>query len=169
MPHQELGLGHGHGRGRGRSGQKGRRRGVGRGNVRIAVLALLTEEPMHGYQVMSELADRSKGAWQPSPGSIYPLLQQLADEGLVSGVEEDGRKVFALTEAGRAAATSATDGTPVWERLAGSNGAVGLREAASSLAAAAKQVATNGSQEQVTKAAEILTDARKRLYQLLAE
>ncbi len=124
---------------------------------------------MHGYQVMSELADRSGGAWQPSPGSIYPLLQQLADEGLVESTKADGRKVFALTDAGATTAAETADQTPVWERLAGSAGASELRDAVSSLAAAAKQVATTGTAEQVEKAAGIVTDARKKLYQLLAE
>ena len=159
---------HPHGRGRGRG--RGRRRGgVARGDVRVAVLALLSEEPMHGYQIMSELADRSGGAWQPSPGSIYPLLQQLADEGLVESTKADGRKVFGLTDAGETSAAETAEQTPVWERLAGSAGGRDLRDAVSSLAAAAKQVATTGTAEQVEKATAIVTDARKKLYQLLAE
>ena len=112
---------HGRGRGRGRSRRRG---GVGRGDVRIAVLSLLSEEPMHGYQIMSELADRSGGAWQPSPGSIYPLLQQLADEGLVESAKSEGRKVFSLTDTGATTAAETADETPVWERLAGSAGAI---------------------------------------------
>ncbi|MEZ5227652.1 MAG: PadR family transcriptional regulator [Acidimicrobiales bacterium] len=165
------------GRGRGGGGRGGgrkrggphRRGGVGRGDVRIAVLALLTEEPMHGYQIMSELAERSQGAWQPSPGSIYPLLQQLADEGLVTSDESDGRKVFTLTEAGIALADESADQPPVWERFAQSGAGVDLREAIAGIAVAARQVATTGTSDQVARAAEILVDARKRLYQLLAE
>lgn len=155
-------------RGRGRRGRGGRSR-VSRGDVRAAVLALLTEEPMHGYQIMQELADRSNGAWQPSPGSIYPSLQQLADEGLVSSHDQDGRKIFELTDAGQTSAAEATQVTPPWERLAGAAGFIDLRQAMASVGAAAKQVATNGTEEQVEKAAEILTETRKHLYQLLAE
>ncbi len=161
--------GRGGGRGGGKRGGPHRRNGVGRGDVRVAVLALLTEEPMHGYQIMSELADRSGGAWQPSPGSIYPLLQQLADEGLVVSDDAEGRKVFTLTDTGTALAGETADQPPVWERFAQSGGAVDLRDAVASLAAASRQVATTGTQDQVAKAAEILVDARKRLYQLLAE
>jgi Transcriptional regulator PadR-like family len=79
----------------------GRRRAA-RGNVRNAVLALLSEEPLHGYAVIGLLAERSGGLWRPSPGSVYPVLAQLEDDGLVSADESSGRKVFALTETGRA-------------------------------------------------------------------
>ena len=84
--------------GRGRGG--GGRSQANRGDIRAAVLALLTEQPMHGYQIIQELAERTGGAWQPSAGSVYPSLQLLADEGLIAGTDNDGRKVFALT-AGR--------------------------------------------------------------------
>src|ERR671939_154184 len=82
----------------GRHGGRGRR---GRGNVRAAILALLAEETRHGYAIMTELAARSGGLWRPSPGSVYPVLQQLQDEGLVASRDADGRKVFDLTDAGR--------------------------------------------------------------------
>ena len=141
-----------------------------RGDVRTAILALLTEEPMHGYQIMQELIERSGGVWQPSPGSVYPSLQQLADEGLVTSHDQEGRKIFVLTEDGNAAAAAATQaGTPPWERMAETAGIRDLHEAVFSVGAATKQVARNGGEEQIEKAAEILVDARKRLYQLLAE
>src|SRR5579884_3118357 len=77
-------------------------RRAGRGDIRSAILALLAEQPMHGYQIIQELERRSEGAWRPSPGSVYPTLQQLEDEGLVKTVEQEGgRKVFELTDAGR--------------------------------------------------------------------
>src|SRR3954469_10227879 len=79
-------------------GGRGRR---GRGNVRAAVLALLAEEPRHGYSIMNELGERSGGLWRPSPGSVYPVLQQLQDEGLVTSTDQNGRKVFDLTDEGR--------------------------------------------------------------------
>jgi DNA-binding PadR family transcriptional regulator len=133
------------------------------------VLTLLAEEPMHGYQIITELADRTHGVWRPSPGSIYPLLQQLADEELVVSNDDGGRNVFSLTDQGRTVATDETDGTPIWDRVAGEETAVDLREAVDTVASAARQVAKTGTTEQATRAAEILTEARKRLYQLLAE
>ncbi|MEO8557227.1 MAG: PadR family transcriptional regulator [Actinomycetota bacterium] len=155
-------------RGRGRRGPSGGQR-ANRGDARAAILALLAEEPMHGYQVMDELAERTKGAWRPSPGSIYPTLRRLSDEGLVSSTEQDGRRVFQLTDAGRKAAEEAADGAPPWERLAPSAGDIDLRKTVFSVGAAAKQVASTGSPEQVAQAEAILTEARKRLYRLLAE
>ena len=165
-------------RGRGGSGGRGRERGrrgpggrskANRGDIRAAVLTLLTEEPMHGYQIMQELIERTNGAWRPSPGSVYPSLQQLADERLVSGNDQDGRKIFELTDEGRTVADEVAQGAPPWERLAATAGSVDLRHTMSSVGAAAKQVATTGTADQVAKAEEVLTDARKRLYQLLAE
>jgi DNA-binding PadR family transcriptional regulator len=118
---------------------------------------------------MDELAERTKGAWRPSPGSIYPTLRRLSNEGLVSSVEQDGRRVFQLTEAGRKAAAEAAGGAPPWERLAPSAGDIDLRKTVFSLGAAAKQVATSGTTEQIAQAHEVLTQARKDLYGLLAE
>src|SRR5277367_1035656 len=82
------------GRGRGR-GRKARR-----GDIRTAALLLLAEEPRNGYQIMQEVEDRSDGVWRPSPGSVYPALQQLEDEGLIRSEEIDGRKLFRLTDDG---------------------------------------------------------------------
>src|SRR5664279_4384361 len=89
------------GRGPGFGPRRGRRR-ASRGDVRAAVLALLAEEPQHGYAVIGQLAERSGGLWRPSPGSIYPVLAQLEEEGLVTSDTTEGRKVFALSDAGRA-------------------------------------------------------------------
>src|SRR6188472_4443264 len=87
-----------------RMGFRGRGRGARRGDVRSAILALLAESPMHGYQIITELGERSGGEWRPSAGSVYPTLQQLEDEGLVRSEASDGRRVMALTDAGREAA-----------------------------------------------------------------
>ena len=167
-PHPHGGGGRGRGgRSRGR-GYSDRRYRANRGDIRAAVIALLAEDPMHGYQIMQELAERSKGAWEPSPGSIYPTLQQLADEGLVTSSDDGGRNIFTLTEAGTAVNDDAST-PPPWEDLAGTDNFVGMRRAASSVMGATKQVAQVGSPEQVTAATEILTETRQRLYQLLAE
>ncbi|MCP3989321.1 MAG: helix-turn-helix transcriptional regulator [Actinomycetia bacterium] len=157
-------------RGPGRHGRGRRRNRVSRGEVRNAVLALLAEEPMHGYQVMQELEERSRGAWQPSPGSIYPTLQLMADEGLVVSESSEGKNVFSLTEQGREAARSIEQG-PVWERFAdeGASGPHALHRAMFQVGAAVKQVAVTGSPTQLEAANVILADTRKALYRLLAE
>jgi DNA-binding PadR family transcriptional regulator len=156
--------GQGHGR-----GTWGRAR---RGNVRAAILAVLAEAPMHGYQIMQELDERSGGVWRPSPGSVYPTLQLLEDQGLVRGEEVEGRRVFSLTEAGRAQAEQSRErhGAP-WESWGrGEQGPrYKLRWAVYQVGAAAKQVGAAGSAEQVEKTLEILADARRRVYALLAE
>src|SRR3981081_2596924 len=82
-------------------GPRGRGRKARRGDIRTAALLLLGEEPRNGYQIMQEVEDRSEGLWRPSPGSVYPALAQLEDEGLVCSEEVDGRKGFALTDRGR--------------------------------------------------------------------
>ena len=93
---------------RGQFEQKANTR-MGRGDVRAAVLAILAEKPMHGYQIMSEIEARSGGAWKPSPGSVYPTLQLLADVGLIRAEESNGRKTYSLTEEGRLVADAAGD------------------------------------------------------------
>ena len=111
----------GHGHGRPHGGRFQMRRGI----IRDAILGLLAEQPMHGYQVMQELSERSGGRWHPSAGSIYPTLQQLEDEGLVTAEDRDGRKTFALTEAGQAAAKAVPADRP-WTRHEGRNDLGGL-------------------------------------------
>ncbi len=88
-----------------------------RGDVRSAILALLAERPMHGYEIIGELSDRTEGLWRPSPGSIYPTLQLLEDEGLVTVQPDDagGKKRFSLTEEGRRAAAEVAKGQAPWE------------------------------------------------------
>ena len=158
---------HGHWGPRG-FGPHGRAR---RGNVRAAVLAVLAEQPMHGYEVMQQLESRSGGMWRPSPGSVYPTLQLLEDQGLVRSEEVDGRRVFSLTDEGKAEAETITQQGPPWATSeSGPGGArFKLRGAAMQLMAAVRQVGMAGSQEQIDKTLEILSDARKRIYGLLAE
>ena len=142
---------------------------VRRGDVRSAILALLLEGPMHGYQVMQQLSDRSGGLWQPSAGSIYPTLQQLEDEGLVVASEQDGRRIFSLTDTGRtAAAERAARGPAPWQ-VAGANEATDVRRMVVGLFEAVNQVTKVGSPEDVASAAAILTQARRDIYRLLAQ
>ena len=142
-----------------------------RGNVRAAILAILAEQPMHGYEVMQQLESRSGGMWRPSPGSIYPTLQLLEDQGLIKSEDVDGRRVFSLTDEGKAEAETITQqGAPWATSQSGPEGArFKLRGAAMQLMAAVRQVGMAGSQEQIDKALEILAEARKRIYGLLAE
>lgn len=153
-----------------------RRKGPGmnlrarRGEIRAAILALLQEQPMHGYQILQELSERTRGAWNPSPGSVYPKLGVLEDEGLVSSREAEGKRVFELTEAGRAQAAKQPPGFP-WNEFTGPHGdRMGpLRDALVALTAATKQVAHTGTPEMSAEALEILVDARKRMYRMLSE
>jgi DNA-binding PadR family transcriptional regulator len=151
------------GRGRGR----GRR---GRGNVRAAILALLAERPMHGYEMIQELESRTGGVWRPSPGSIYPTLQLLEDENLVTVEEVEGRRRFALTETGRAAAERHAGRAP-WEQATEGIAPVafGLRNAIFQVGEAAWTVAGAGTEAQQAKALEVLNESRRRLYAILAE
>jgi DNA-binding PadR family transcriptional regulator len=140
-----------------------------RGDVRVALLVALLDGPAHGYELMSGLEERTGGRWRPSPGSVYPSLQMLSDEGLVTSTDEDGKRTFALTDAGRTAAEErvATQGLP-WEDVERSAQA-DLWSAVRSLDQAARQVGSTGSPEMVARATEAVTEARKALYRLLAE
>jgi len=160
-----------HGRRRGRPfgpGQAFGRR-AGRGDIRAAILALLAEEPMHGYQIIQELAERTGGVWRPSPGSVYPTLQQLEDEELVrETASESGKRVYELTDAGRELAAAAP---APWTAVAGEseNELVTLGELVHQVMAATRQVAHAGSTAQIKAAQAVLADARRALYQLLAD
>ncbi len=154
-------------------GGRGLHRGrVPRGNVRAAILLLLEEKPRNGYQVMQEITERSRGVWQPSPGSVYPALQQLEDEGLIRSEESEGQRLFTLTDAGRAHTEQhrAQWGSP-WDEV---SGAVGddvhellslLRQTAGALI----QVAHAGSPAQVAKASQLVRQTKRGLYEILAE
>lgn len=143
---------------------------MGRGDVRIAVLALLAEKPMHGYQIIQEIEERSGGTWKPSAGSVYPTLQLLADEGLITAEEAGGRKTYALTDAGQVEADAAAGRSAPWETGPKESArATALPKAGMELAQAAAQVARTGTPEQVQQAVEVLDEARRRLYALLAQ
>jgi len=124
---------------------------------------------MHGYQVIQELTERSRGMWRPSPGSIYPTLQQLQDEGLVRSQEIEGRRVFELTDAGRAEVERRGDQSAPWQMDEAQGPWTELRTEGFGLFAAVMQIAQAGNEQQVERAKEILGEARKSLYRLLAE
>jgi len=126
---------------------------------------------MHGYQIIQELTDRSGGAWNPGPGSVYPTLQALEDQELVTSETAGSKRVYSLTEKGRTAAEAGkgTSGTP-WDDMAEASGPrIELRHAMQALLAAAAQVERTGTDEHIGKATEHLAQARKAIYLLLAE
>lgn len=156
--HSPRGAGRGHGRAQ-------------RGDIRAATLILLAEQPMHGYQLMQAMTERTGGAWRPSPGAIYPTIAQLEDEGLVSVEAEGGRKLVSLTDAGRAYLNDPRHGVtdPFTAITAADGEAPHLRTALAQVHSAAKAVAINGTHTQVAAAAAVLADARRALYLILAE
>jgi len=147
----------------------GGRPSVRRGDIRPLILTVLQKEPMHGYQVIQELEAQSGGRWRPSAGSVYPTLQQLEDEGLVKSAEVDGRRVYSLTDEGKSAAAAATTATPRWRDTEGMRDARDIRALAMQLVGAVLQVSKAGSPKARQEAREILIDARRRMYRLLAE
>jgi DNA-binding PadR family transcriptional regulator len=156
----EMRGGRGHGRGRHR---------VRRGDVRSAILALLDDRPMHGYEMIQELEERTGGRWRPSAGSIYPTLQLLEDEGLVTADEVDGRKVLSLTDSGKKEVPERTEGQYPWEEGDEDSPRFAVRSELFRTIGAAKQIARGDDDEQMTKAAEILKETRRQLYGILAE
>lgn len=156
-------------RGRGRGRGRGSRR---RGDVRAAILLLLDEAPRHGYELISEISDRSGGIWRPSPGTVYPTLAALEDEGLITIEQIEGRKTASLTEAGRAHVAEHREqfGTP-WQEVAGDVRAenIALRGSIAKVGVAASTVALHGTPEQARQAAEILEQTRQALYGLMAQ
>lgn len=174
-PHEVPGLGPGFGPplgGPGFGGPRGRRGRRARGDIRLAVLALLAEQPRHGYEIIQEVAQRTGGAWRPSPGSVYPTLQQLEDEGLVRTEESEGRRTVALTDEGtRYVEEHRAELDKVWN-VAGdevSESVANLRTQYGLLHAAATQIMSAGTDQQRDTAASALAEARKTIYRLLAE
>ena len=150
---------------RGRGGRRARR-----GDIRSAILLLLAEEPRNGYGLMQEIEERSGGVWRPSPGSVYPTLQLLVDEGLIVATESDGsKKLFELTDDGRAAAEKIE--TAPWDEITegADPGAVSLRSAVGQLMGAVAQSAHAASSEQQQRIVDIVNNARREIYQILGE
>ena len=164
----DIGPGYGHpGR------RRGRRRGGRGGDVRAAALLLLAEHPAHGYQLIQEIAERSDGAWTPSPGSIYPVLQQLEDEGLIEFERVNGRNTATLTDDGNAYVEEHRDelGTPWEDASRGTDGPIGreMGQTLKSFILAWRQVMHTGTPAQQAKANEAIDEARKAMYRILAD
>lgn len=142
-----------------------------RGDVRSAILLLLHEEPRNGYQIMQELDQRSGGTWRPSPGSVYPALQLLADEGLVKSESRGGGNIFELTDEGRKHVTDSHQAVPPpWEAVnaGATEEMIELRGQLMQIADAARQVARSGNEAHVAAAAKLLSETRRGLYGILA-
>lgn len=166
------GFGFGFGPG-GRGGRRGGPRGGGRGrrgDVRAAILKLLVDRPMHGYEMIQEIGERSQQLWKPSPGSVYPTLQLLVDEGLLVASETDGsKKLFELTEEGRAAAEKIE--TAPWDEITegADPSAMNLRNAVGQLAGAVIQASHAASPDQQQRVIDIVNNARREIYGVLGE
>jgi DNA-binding PadR family transcriptional regulator len=137
--------------------------------VRLALLMLLAEEPRNGYQLMQAIEDRSGGRWRPSPGAVYPSLAQLEDEGLIRATEQEGTKVFEITDAGREHLEQREDQTPPWAIDEGSEASMDLWSQIKQTHIAAVQVAHAGREDQIARAANALAEARRKIYLILAE
>ena len=152
-----------------RGGPRGRGR-ARRGDVRAALLLLISEQSQNGYQLIQEIERRTDGVWKPSPGSVYPTLQLLVDEGLIVGTESEGSKrLFELTDEGRAAAEKVE--TPPWQEIAegADPGAVNLHTAVTQLMGAVAQSAYAASEEQQQRIVDIVNNARREIYNILGE
>ena len=151
----------------------GQRQRAGRGDVRSAILALLAEEPRHGYQIIQDITERSGGQWRPSPGSVYPALSALQDEGLVDDEKLEGRRVFSLTGAGLDHVASRREELAgVFDAFAAEeepDDVTDLRQLLFGVGGAAVQVLSTGTPEQVGAARKVLLTARRDLYRLLAD
>jgi DNA-binding PadR family transcriptional regulator len=163
----------------GQEGQRGPR--VRRGDVRVAILAVLADEPLNGYQVIQQIADRTDGAWRPSPGSVYPTISQLEDEGLIEGDDERGRRTLRLSDAGRDYLTTHPDEVAgVWApfendgRGAREDGVesadfTSLKPELGRVMNAVWQIITTGTDDQRRAAIGVLVEARRGLYGILAD
>jgi DNA-binding PadR family transcriptional regulator len=138
-----------------------------RGDIRLVLLEALLEGDAHGYELIRRLEHRSAGLWRPSAGSVYPTLQLLEEEGLITGRDEAGKRVFTVTDAGRAE-TERIASRPMWEEPGGGRGRRDLRDAMEQLGMASRQVAMAGDNDQIDAAKAIIGEARSKLYRLLA-
>jgi DNA-binding PadR family transcriptional regulator len=160
--------GHGPGRGDGHGRHRARR-----GALLGAVLTLLDERPMHGYELITELEDRSEGRWRPSPGAMYPALKKMVMHELVTAEEIDGKRQFSLTDAGRerlaeVRAKRDDDAGEPWEQT-GTGGRGELRGSVAELIGQARQIGRFGTTDQIEQARGVFDDAKRKLYAILAE
>lgn len=147
-------------------GPRGGRR-ARRGDVRLAALLLIAEEPRNGYQLIQELQARSGGTWKPSPGAMYPALSQLEDEGLIRASEAG--KTYEITDTGRLEVEALKDRPAPWEQNQSDDATLALRHALHQLHRAVGAVAESGDDQLAARATAELDAVRKKLFGLLAE
>jgi DNA-binding PadR family transcriptional regulator len=157
---------------RGGHGGHGRHR-ARRGALLAAVMTLLDERPMHGYELITELEDRSEGRWRPSPGAMYPALKKMVIHDLVTAEDVDGKRQFTLTDAGRERLAEmrekqGADAAEPWEQT-DTGGRGELRGSIAELIGQARQIGRFGTAEQIEKARSVFDDAKRQLYTILAE
>ena len=144
-----------------------------RGEIRTALMAILDEAPGHGYELIQRIEGKTGGRWKPSPGSVYPTLQLLEDEGLITAADQDGKRTYVLTESGKAEhlrrTAESVGADNLWTRAEDGRPGAALFEAVGGIALAAKQVAMGANPAQIEAATTIIRDARKKLYSILAE
>lgn len=152
-----------------RDGRGGGKRRARRGMVGASVLFLLSEsdEPMHGYELITALEERSGGRWRPSPGSIYPALARLEDGGFIEGEDDDDKRRYSLTDAGRERLSRFDREDLPWSRgLGGGNDG---RRAMAELGGLMRQIGRFGTDEQRLESQRVVGEATQALYRLLAE
>ena len=155
-----------------RGNWRGGGRRMRRGDIRTALLLALGDGPAHGYELIGRLEEKSSGTWRPSPGSVYPTLQLFEDEGLVRSEQQDGKRVYELTEAGRTEAAERVEryGSTPWDTDSESvTEFQGLMKSAVQLLTAAKQIARQGDPSQMERATTAIRATGKELYKILAE
>jgi DNA-binding PadR family transcriptional regulator len=142
-----------------------------RGDVRLALLRLVAEQPRNGYQLIQAIEERSEGLWRPSPGSVYPTLAQLEDEGLIRSAEAEGARVFEITDAGREDLASRAGEPDPWQPATDDleNPLAELGPLVIQIGKATFQVASVGDRAQRDQARRLLSDTRRALYRILAE
>jgi DNA-binding PadR family transcriptional regulator len=138
-----------------------------RGDIKFLILAVLADGPRHGYDIIAALEEKSNGRYRPSPGSVYPTLTMLEEGGFITGEQADGKRVFTITDAGRAMLATKPAGAALDDD--GEGEGVDLRGAAMKLGAAVMQVARSGDDATKERVRTILDAARKEIYRLLAE
>ena len=138
--------------------------------MRAAILTLLAEQPLHGYEIIQQITTRSGGVWTPSPGSVYPALEQMEALGLISGEQQDDKRVYSITDKGRLAQRSQAHGQAPWDEAAEASGPrVDLGQSIFALMHAVQQVSKTGTDDQVARTVGLVDQARKAIYQILAE
>jgi DNA-binding PadR family transcriptional regulator len=161
------GFGPGFGPGRGRGG-RGRAR---RGDVRLAILSLLADAPSNGYGLITGIAAKSEGAWRPSPGSVYPTLQQLVDEDLIVADDSSAKSVYSLTDAGRAHVAENREAIDAaWAATTDrSEGEDAFQTSLMKLMGVVKPLMHDATDAQRQAAAAKLDETRRALYAILAD